>query len=159
MTARGFYFSLPRLCNAICGRDAPRVENNLFEASLVGISMYILHYLFFAVRFVPANAGLALKLFGLLALLFWTFAFWLLALHVNSLIIKFLRVCGLWHKLPDRRAQSVLLGILTTAIACDFLRRGFWLRGLGSAWVIIAAANLASAFVLALKDGFSRRTE
>ena len=50
---RQFYFSLFRLLALFRGGDARRAESNGFEAWLVGLMIYSIHYLFFATLLHP----------------------------------------------------------------------------------------------------------
>jgi hypothetical protein len=88
----------------------------------------------------------------LVTLAFWVWIFWLLLLYINSVIIQVLHMSGLFRKIPIRRLQSVLWGILTTAMACVLLKSSPLVRELGTIWLLAVAMNLASAVVLAFKD-------
>ncbi len=147
-----FYFSLLRVIAMLRGGDARRAESNGFEAWLVGLTIYSIHYLFFATLFIPSNLEPWLTALLLVALAFWIWLFWLLVLYINSVIIKALRLCGLFRRIPTRRAQSILWGISTTAMACVLLKSSPFLRELGAIWLVAVAMNLASAVVLAFSD-------
>jgi len=149
---RQFYFSLPRVIAMLRGGDATRAENNGFEAWLVGLTIYSIHYFFFAMLFIPSSLEPWLTALLLVALTFWIWLFWLLVLYINSVIIKVLHVCGLFRTIPTRRAQSILWGISTTAMACVLLKSTPALRELGAIWLVAVAMNLASAVVLAFSD-------
>jgi hypothetical protein len=149
---RQFYFSLFRLLAMLRGGDARRAESNSFEAWLVGLMVYAIHYLFFATLFIPSHLPPWLAALLFVALAFWIWLFWLLLLYINSVIIKFLHLCGLFRALPTRRAQSVLCGILTTAMACVLLRSSPAPRELGAIWLVAVAMNLTAALVLAFSD-------
>jgi hypothetical protein len=150
---RQFYFSLLRVIGMLRGGDARRTESNGFEAWLVGLTIYSIHYFFFAKLFVPSNLKPWLTALLLVALAFWIWLFWLLLLYINSVIIKVLHVCGLFRAIPTRRAQSILWGISTTAMACALLKSSPSLREFGAIWLVAVAMNLASAVVLAFCDG------
>lgn len=147
-----FYFSLPRLIAQICGGDPRRAETNAMEAWAGSLLFYLISYVFFAAQFIPAGLPRWQTALLLVAVAFFVWLFWLLLLNINSLIIKVLRLCGLLRTIPIRRAQSILLGMATTAMACALLPRGPWMRGVGLFWLLVVAANLASAFVLALSN-------
>ena len=149
---RQFYFSLFRLIALLRGGDSRRAENNGVEALLVGLMIYLIHYLFFASRFFsfdfkPWVAGLFL-----VALAFGIWLFWLLFLYFNSLIIKLLRVSELFHAIPTRRAQSILWGIVTTAMAYALLDGSRLLHEVAAVWLMAVAMNLAAAMVLAFSN-------
>ena len=147
-----FYFSLLRFLAMLRRGDARRAESNAVEAWLVGLLVYLIHYLFFATQLFPPGlvAWLAALFFILLA--FWVWLFWLLLLYINSVIIKLLRSCGFSPAIPTRRAQSILWGMVTTAMACALLTRGPWVHELGAIWLVAVAMNLAAAVLLALRS-------
>lgn len=148
-----FYFSLLRVVAMLRGGEAGRTESNGFEARVVGLTIYSVHYLFFAMLFIPPKLEPWLTALSLVALAFWIWLFWLLLLYVNSVIVKAFHLCGLFRTIPIRRAQSVLWGISTTAMACALLKSSPGPRELGAIWLVAVTMNLASAVVLALSDG------
>jgi hypothetical protein len=147
-----FYFSLLRVIAMLRGGDARRTESNGFEALLIGLTIYSIHYLFFATLFIPSNREPWLTALLLVALAFWIWLFWLLLLYINSVIIKVLHGCGLFRAIPTRRVQSILWGISTTAMAYALLKSSPSLRELGAIWLVAVAMNLASAVILAFSD-------
>ena len=76
---RQFYFSLFRVITMFRGGDARRTENNAFEAWLIGFMIYSIHYLFFAILFIPSNLKPWLTALLLIALAFWI---WLFSKHL-----------------------------------------------------------------------------
>ena len=150
---RQFYFSLLRVITMLRGGDARRTENNAFEAWLIGFMIYSIHYFFFATLFIPSNLKPWLTALLLVALAFWIWLFWLLLLYVNSVIIKALHAGGLLRTIPTRRAQSILWGISTTAMAFALLKSSPALRELGAIWLVAVAMNLVSAMILAFNNG------
>ena len=149
---RQFYFSLFRAIALLRGGDSRRAESNGFEAWLVGLMIYSIHYLFFAVLFIPSHLEPWLTGLLLVALAFWIWLFWLLLLYLNSVLIKFLRMCGVFHALPIRRTQSILWGIFTTAMACVLLKNNPALREFGAIWLVAVAMNLVAALDLTISD-------
>ena len=147
-----FYFSLLRVIAMLRGGDARRAESNGFEAWLIGLTIYAIHYLFFSTLVIPSKLEPWLTALLLIALAFWIWLFWLLLLYINSVIIKALHMCGLFRTIPTRRAQSILWGILTTAMAYALLKSSPSLRELGAIWLVAVVMNLASAVVLAFGD-------
>ena len=147
-----FYFSLPRLVAKICGGDPRRAEINALEAWAGSLIFYLISYVFFAAQFIPTGLPRWQTALLLVAVAFFVWLFWLLLLYINSLIIKMLQLCGLFRTIPIRRAQSILLGISMTAMACALLMRGSWMRGVGLFWLLAVAANLACALVLTLSN-------
>lgn len=147
-----FYFSLLRVIAMLRGGDAKRAEGNAVEAWLVGLMIYLIHYLFFATQFIPSPLEPWLIAPLLIVLVFWIWLFWLLLFYINSVIIKLLRLCGLLRAIPTRRAQSILWGISTTAMAWVLLKSSPALRELGAIWLVAVAMNLTSSVVLAFSN-------
>ena len=152
-----FYFALPRLIAMMRGADGRRAENNGTEAWTASLAIYLINYLFFA-QFMPTDLKLWQTALSLAALVFLVWFFWVLVLHFNSLIIKLLRLIGLFRSIPIRRAQSILLGTLATAMAFHLLSRGSWIGEVASIWLVAVAMNLTAAAVLAFRHG-ARRAE
>lgn len=150
--SRQFYFSLFRMIAMFRGGDARRAESNGFEAWLVGLMTYSIHYFFFATLFFPSNLRPWQTTLLLVGFAFWIWLFWLLILYINSVIIQALQVCGIFRTIPTRRAQSILWGIYTTAMAGALLKSSPSLRELGAIWLVAVAMNLSSAAVLAFSD-------
>ena len=134
------------------GGDTRRAESHEFEAWLIGLMIYSIHYLFFAALFIPSNLKPWQTALLLVALAFWIWLFWLLLLYINSVIVRLLNIAGLFRALPTRRAQSILWGISTTAMAGVLLKSSPALRELGAIWLVAVAMNLAAALVLAFHD-------
>jgi hypothetical protein len=149
---RQFHSSLFRLLAWFRGGDARRAESNGFEAWLLGLLIYAIHYLFFVTLLLPSNPNPWQTVLVLVAGAFWVWLFWLLLLYINSVIIKALQQCGLFRAIPIRRAQSILWGICTTAMACALLNGTPMSRELGAIWLVAVAMNLAAAVVLAFSD-------
>lgn len=146
---RKFYFSLFRLIAMLRGGDAGRAESNGFEARVVGLTIYAIHYLFFATLLLPSHHEPWPITLLLVALAFWVWLFWLLLLYLNSVIIKALRLGGIFRAVPTRHAQSILWGLWTTAMACVLLKGNPWVHEVGAIWLVAVAMNLASAIILA----------
>jgi hypothetical protein len=151
-----FYFALPRLLAMLRDGDPRRGEQNSTEAWVVGVASYLVSYLFFA-GLIPEKFDFWLKAVLLLVLAFAAWLFWLLALYLNSLILKAAQSGGLFATLPARRGQSVLLGSTTTAMALALLQRGGVTREIGALWLTAVALNLIAASILALRHAESRR--
>jgi apolipoprotein N-acyltransferase len=144
-----FYFSLPRLIALCRGGDPLRSENNATEARVAGLAVYLISFLFFA-QFVPANLKTWQSAWAFVGLAFFVCLFWLLVLYLNSLIIGVLRLGGIFRGIPVRRAQSILAGFSTTAMACSLLQRGSWTGEIAAIWLTAVTLNLVAAIVLAL---------
>lgn len=147
-----FYFALPRLLAMLRGGDPRRAEQNGTEAWAAGIATYVISYLFFA-GFVPDTIDSWLQGLTFFVLAFLVLLFWLLALFLNSLILKLLRGLGLFRTIPARRGQSLLVGTTITAMAFGLLQRGSLSGEFGAIWLIAVAMNLAAAMILAFRDG------
>jgi hypothetical protein len=151
-----FYFALLRLLALLRGGDATRAENNGVEAWLGGLTVNLISYLYFA-QFIPSDLKIWQGALLLVLLAFFVWLFWLVVLYINSLIIQFVRLCGLFHSIPIRRMQSVLLGISATAMAGGLLQTDSWVREIASIWLIMVAMNLSAAAVLFFIHGTRSR--
>jgi hypothetical protein len=147
-----FYFALPRLLARFRGGSSERAETNGAEAWIASIVTYLVNYLFFA-QFIPATLGLWSRVLSFVLLAFLVWLFWLLALHVNSLVIKLLQACGLFRTIPVRRAQSILVAGTASAMAFQILQGGGWSAEIAAIWIVAVAMNLAAAAILALRNG------
>ena len=147
-----FYFALPRLLATFRGGSSERAENNGGEAWIASIATYLVSYLFFA-QFIPATLGLGPRILSLVLLAFLVWLFWLLALYVNSLVIKLLQACGLFRTIPIRRAQSILVAGTASAMSLQLLAGGGWSAEIAAIWIVAVAMNLAAAAILALRNG------
>jgi hypothetical protein len=154
--SRQFYFSLFRLLLLFRGGDARRSESNGFEAWLVGLMIYLIHYFFFT-RLIPSDLALWQTVLLLIALVFWIWLFWLLLIYLVSLIINALRMCGLFRSIPIRRAQSILWGIITTAMAFTLLDSSPALHEFAAIWLVAVVMNLFAAVILALNEARNPR--
>jgi hypothetical protein len=150
-----FYFALPRLIATMRGANAARAENNGTEAWVGNVALYLINYLFFA-QFVSSHLPLWQRAGLLAGLVFVVWFFWLVLLYLDSLIIKLLRLAGIFCSIPTRRAQSILLGTWATAMAFNLLNRGSWIGEVASIWLVAVAMNLAAAAILAFRHGASR---
>jgi hypothetical protein len=147
-----FYFALPRLLALFRGGSSERAEKNAGEAWTASIASYLVSYLFFA-QFIPETLGLFSKILSLVLLAFLVWLFWLLALFVNSLMIKLLQACGLFRTIPVRRAQSILVAGAASAMSFQLLQGGGWIAEIAAIWLVAVAMNLAAAAILALRNG------
>ncbi len=111
-----YYFALPRLVASQLGWNAARTESNWLEANIVGGFEHLIWYAFAAHTLLPVcRRGNKSRCSFRLAFCVWIC--WLLVIYLNSVLIRLLRVCGLLRDLSNARAQSVLLGIVTTGFA------------------------------------------
>jgi hypothetical protein len=147
-----FYFALPRLLARFRGGSSERAETNGGEAWSASIATYLVSYLFFA-QFIPASLGLGPTILSLALLAIPVWLFWLLALYLNSVVIKLLRACGLFRSIPIRRAQSILIAGTASAMSLQLLGGGGWSAEIAAIWIVAVAMNLAAAAILALRNG------
>jgi hypothetical protein len=108
--------------------------------------------LFFA-QFVPATLGLAPTILSFVLLAFLVWLFWLLALYLNSLVIKLLQAGGLFQSIPVRRAQSILVAGAASAMSLQLVQVDGWSAEIAAIWIVAVAMNLAAAAILALRNG------
>ncbi|MEO5720785.1 MAG: hypothetical protein ABIR71_04850 [Chthoniobacterales bacterium] len=151
-----FYFSLPRLVVRARGGNATPVETNWLETNIVGAAVFGIAFLFAARWLLASLAGWQQLLLLLpLAILLWLG--WLAVLYLNALLVRLARALGGLRRTPDDRAQSFLIGLMTTVFAFDLLRSGGWLAFIGGLWVAAVLLNLLAAAVLAflLRHGSS----
>jgi hypothetical protein len=134
------------------GEDPTRSERNGFEGSLVGLLIYLIHYLFFVTALLPSSMAALLKVFLLLALAFGVWFFWLFLIYVDSLILKGLHAIGFFRTTPTRHAQSVLWITVTTGMAWALLKQNNVIHEIGAVWLVAVALNLGATLVLDLAD-------
>jgi hypothetical protein len=152
-----FYFALPRLLALLRGGNPRRVEKNGTEMWVVSIAMYLISFLFFAGLI---SVGLPAWLIGvsLAGMAVFVFVFWVIALHLNLLVLKLVWACGFFRALPVRRGQAVLVVVATTAMAFLLLQRGTFGSEIAAIWITGVAMNLVAALILAFRNGDSVRT-
>ncbi len=143
-----FYFALSRFLASPREHKQTRSEKNWLEANAVGTLNHLVVYAF-AFALLLKNLPGWKQVLLLLPLGVIVLVFWLLLLYVNSWLIKLLRPAGLLRALPDNRAQTLLISIVTTAMAGELLFAGGWLRFVGAIWLAAVALNLLAAALLA----------
>ena len=143
-TTSGWYFALPRLCLFLCKRSAKRSENNWIEAYVVGV-------LFFLLSYATLLAHLQVNAFSAIALLFVTWILWVLALYLNSVIIRALRIVGAFRGLTNSRAQNIVIGTEMMICALLLIVHSPWPL-LGWMCVAISALNVIAAVILIGRD-------
>ena len=145
----GYYFALPRLLARARGHSAERSEQNWLEANLVGALVHGITFIF-AARLLVDNRAIWQQVVLLVPLALLVCAWWSLFFYLNALFLKLLRAASLMRSMPDRRAQSLLVGIATTLLAWQLVAAGSWMQVPGLIWIIAVALNLVAAGVLAL---------
>jgi hypothetical protein len=149
---------LPRLVASQFGGNPARTESNWLEANIVGGVEHLIWYAFAGNVLLagrPSWAQLAL----LIPLAFVVWLCWLIALYLNSVLIRLLRAFRPMRDLSNARAQSVLLGIVTTAFSFHLVTNDSWLSLLGLAWVAAVSLNLLAAAILVVTDAVNPATE
>lgn len=147
--AGDFYFALPRLANRMRGRSAHVSENNAVEAYAGSIVLFAVSFLFALGFFAEKFSGWRMIVITIL-LVFAVWIFWLLIFYANSLVIKFLRACGLLSQTRKRHAQDIFIGIVVAALAWRLSILHSWIRWVGIICLCALAANLAAALLLKL---------
>ncbi len=142
-----FYFALPRLIALSCGGSAARTETNGLEANAVGALQHFIVYLF-AWRVCLTNASLARQLLCSLPLAFAVWLGWLIWFYFNSLLIRALNSAGVMRSLPRGRAQTILIGALTTVFAAALFGAGGLMNLFAGLWITAVALNLVAAAIL-----------
>ena len=145
----GYYFALPRLLASFRGGSMRRSEQNALEAHTVGILVHAITFVF-AVRLLLSDlpAWRQIMLLVPVALLVWIW--WSLFFYVSSLAVKLLRSAGFLREMPDSHAQSLIVGTMTTLLACQLVTSGSWISVLGWTWLVALALNLAATAILSL---------
>jgi hypothetical protein len=153
-TEPAFYFALPRLCWWWNGGSAARTEANWLETNAVGLLVHGTVSLF-AFQLLLAGLPTLAQLLLLVPLAFLLCVFWSVFFYLNALLIR----AGMLGSLPRLRAQSLLIGILTSCLAIALVRSGTWTKWVGLVWLSAVALNVAAAALLALqsRDARSRR--
>jgi len=147
-----FYFSLPRLLWRWNGGNAARTEANWLETNVAGLLVHGIVYLFAFQLFLTGMPPLAQVLLAL-PLLAAVWVFWVIFFYATSLCIR----AGLLRSLPRARAQSVMVGTLTTCFAFALAESGTWSRWIGLLWIAAVVLNLSAGALLALQSPDARR--
>ncbi len=151
MKTKGFYFSLSRLLAHWCGCDAKRSEKNYFEANLVGTFIHVVA-LAFGFRFLLARFPFWQEVLLVLPLALVVWIFWLLFFYFASLLTKAFRTLGIMREISDARAQSVLIGTVTTVFAFALIGGPRAFQIIGMVWIAAVALNIFAALLLAFTD-------
>ncbi|MEP6808731.1 MAG: hypothetical protein ABI992_00685 [Chthoniobacterales bacterium] len=147
-TERRFYFALPRLLARAGGGNDSAAETNWLEANVAGGLIHGIAYLFAAWLFLGGLRFWQQILLALpLAIFVWLA--WLVILCLNAFLIRLLRACGLFRRIADDRAQSILINLMITAFAIQLLREGWWFGLAGTIWIVVLTLNLLAAIILA----------
>jgi hypothetical protein len=145
-----FHFAFPRLCTRFGGGDATAVETNWAEANIVGAAVMLISYLALRGWIVRGAASISRELLFVVPLVLTTWIFWLVALYLDSLVLRLLRAIGLLSRASNADAQSVMVAMITTAFAVQLTGERGWPHLLGWLWIAAVCANLLAAMLLAL---------
>jgi hypothetical protein len=145
----GNYFALLRLLRKLRGLSVARSEENWMEAYVAGSAVFSISYVFVASMLWPKLLWWQ-NVIALPLLVVGVWIAWLIILYLQSLVVKLCWAVGLCTDLSRVRVQSVLMGIMTTALAAQLVASGSWLRWIGGIWIVAVALNLAAALLLAL---------
>ncbi|MGI8820884.1 MAG: hypothetical protein ACR2ID_08485 [Chthoniobacterales bacterium] len=144
-----FYFALPRLISRLSGGSGVRCEQNWVEMNAVGGAIHLIAFLF-AARLLLAGMMWWTQVLWAIPVAFLVWFAWMLLFYANWLLIRLLRICGLLRRLPNDRAQGLLIATEITACACAFVQSGSWLQPVGFGWIALLGLNLAAALALTL---------
>jgi len=153
-----FYFALPRLVVSQLGWSAARRESNWLEANIVGGVEHLIWYAF-AAHVLLGGLPIWAQILLLIPLAFLVWIGWLIALYVNSLLIRLLRAFRPIRDLANARVQSVLLGIVTTVFAFFLVTEDSSLSPVGLLWVAAVSLNLLAAAILVVTDAVNPATD
>ena len=151
-----FYFALPRLAAKCFGESSRRAARSSFETHFASVMIFVITWLFAWRVYGPAHS-VWMKAAALLLLIPASFIGWLVALALHWLLIRAAQSIGLWRDRPPDRVQGIFIIAETSAFAAVLVKDAGWPATIGEAWLIGVALNLASAVLLALIDGSSRR--
>lgn len=150
-----YFFSLPRLVAWLRGESATRSEQNAAEAFFVGSAIHGIAYLWFA-RLFLAQLTPWKQLALALPLTFVVWICWLLFVYLAALGTRLVRWLGAWRRMPDARAQGVIICSATTLCALDLADDILWISAIGIAWIAAVLLNLAASAVLAFTHATTR---
>jgi hypothetical protein len=150
-TANGsdFYFALPRLLNRMRGGSDKISESNAVEAYFGSIVAFMVSFLFARQLFAGRCTGWQV-ITAVILLIFAVSIFWLLVFYINSLVIKILRIGGIFRKMANRHAQDILIEVLVAVFAYELAISVSWTRWIGIFCLLLLGTNLAAALLLVL---------
>jgi hypothetical protein len=144
-----FYFSLPRLIARLFAGASECSEDNSIEAHGGSVIVFTITYLFLLDLVRGQLIGwkiLPALVIAVLAVLL----FWVVALYLNSFLIRALHLVGLFRETPNRYLQDVLAESLIALVAIQLFISNSWMRWAGILWLTFTILNLIAAAVLRL---------
>ena len=158
MTARSScYFSLTRLIGKLFGRDSVSGESSSFEAHLGSGIVFLIPYLFFIQLARGDIQGWGL-LFVLIVAAFLVWLFWIVALYLNSFLVRAVHRISFFSSPASRHVQDFLVRSLLTLIAARLATAGSLFRWAGIAWFAFLILNVLAAAILRATNAGSRAT-
>jgi hypothetical protein len=149
MTGSGFYFSLPRVLHQMRGSPAAPSENHAIEAYLGSIGAFLITFLYgWELLIVGWRGGPAIVAGMLLVFAVWMF--WILVFYLNSLLIKLLRLVGLFRQTSNRDAQNIFIGVVIAILAYRLSILPTWAHWIGVFCLTLLTINLLAALFLKL---------
>jgi hypothetical protein len=145
----GSYFALSRLLNRWRGDPAETSENSAGEAYLGSAAIFAISYLSAWQLFAGNMEVWSVVVVGILLVLVVS-VFWLIVFYLNFVIVKVLRVLGVFRQTSNRDAQNILIAIILTALAMQLSILHNWIRWIGILFLAVLAANVVAAAILAL---------
>lgn len=145
----GFYFALPRLLHRMRGGTDRISESNAVEAHLGSIVAFGVSFLLARQLFAGRCSGWQAIAVGIF-LLFAVSILWLFVFYFNSLIIKILRIAGIFRKLANRHAQDILIQIIVAILAYELSISVSRTRWFGIFCLLLLGANFVAALLLFL---------
>ena len=131
------------------GRRGGISESNAVEAYLGSIGIFALSFLFALQLFIDRFSGWSLLAIAFV-LVFAVWIFWLFVFYINSLLIKVLRVSGLFRGTADRRVQDVFIGIVVAVMAYRLSILPGWPGWIGLLVLSTLGVNFVAAILLRL---------
>src|ERR1017187_10290865 len=144
-----FYFALPRLLHRMGGGTDKISEGNAAEAYLGGIVTFLVSFLFSWQLLAGRCTGWQAIAVGIVLLLAVSIL-WLLVFYLDSLVIKILRIGGIFRKMANRHAQDILIQIVVAAFAYELAISVSWMRCIGFFCLLLLGVNFAAALLLVL---------
>lgn len=152
----GYYFALPRLIGSFRGGSPRRSEHSAVEAHIAGTLVHAITFVF-AARLLLGTRPAWQQILLLVAVALVVWIWWSCFFYVSSLVTKLLRSAGLLREMPERHAQSLMVGIVTTVFAWQLVTAGTWTAVLGWIWLAAVVLNFIAAAVLSLRHAEPER--
>jgi len=143
----GFYFALPRLLNRGRERTATDSEGRAGEAYLGSIALFVIPYLA-AWNLFAGSVSSGRLMAVAIPLVFLVWMFWLALFFLNSLVIKLLRMSGLFGDTPACALQHIFIVAVLVALAAGLAVGTHWTRWVGMVFLAALVLNFLAAAAL-----------